>query len=120
MSSFGLSNNNTQGQVAGVVSHTKQNIVFSQNTDQLNSFVKGKRGVLCESHNPRACLNESMALLQKKAKQNDISAQYQLGLMYHYGEGVQQNDAKARELLDLAAKKGHSHAKELLNKITSP
>lgn len=109
-----------QGQMIGVVTNTKRNIVFLQNTDQLKSFTEGKQGVLCESHNPRACLKESMTLLYKKAEENDISAQYQLALMYHYGEGVKQNNQKAVELLKLAAEKGHPRAQELLNKIISP
>ena len=109
-----------QGQVVGVVFDAKRNIVFFKNTDQLRSFIKGEQGVLCESHDSITCLQESMTLLHKKAQQNDISAQYQLALMYHHGKGVKQNDKKAAELLKLAAEKGHARAQELLNKITSP
>ena len=39
-----------------------------------------------------------------------MNAQFSLGVMYEYGQGVAQNDAKAREWMEKAAAQGHVNA----------
>ena len=49
-------------------------------------------------------------ILQKKAKQGDADAQYELGRMYGKGEGVEQDYTKAAEWFEKAAEQGHAEA----------
>lgn len=46
----------------------------------------------------------------KAAEQGDINAQYNLGVMYEHGHGVEQSDLKAGEWYQLAADNGHPEA----------
>jgi TPR repeat protein len=50
-------------------------------------------------------------LVFERAKQGDVDAQYQLGLMYSVGfGGVAENDMKAKEWFESAAAQGHAGA----------
>ncbi len=44
------------------------------------------------------------------AENNDMNAQYNLGVMYEHGHGVKQSDLKAGEWYQLAADNGHPDA----------
>ena len=44
------------------------------------------------------------------AEQGDATAQYKLGVMYNYGEGVPEDDAEAVRWYRLAAEQGHASA----------
>jgi len=55
--------------------------------------------------------------LIKEAKQGDARAQYILGIMYNEGEGVPQDIAKAKELLNKAVAQGWDAAKDILDEI---
>ena len=46
----------------------------------------------------------------KAAENNDMNAQYNLGVMYEHGHGVKQSDLKAGEWYQLAADNGHPDA----------
>eukprot|EP01080_Neovahlkampfia_damariscottae_P000203 gene203-4449_t len=46
---------------------------------------------------------KSFNYFQIGANQNDAHCQYQLGMMYYYGEGVEQNDDKSLEYFKLSA-----------------
>jgi len=46
----------------------------------------------------------------KAAEQGDMNAQFNLGVMYEEGHGVEQSDLKAGEWYQLAADNGHSEA----------
>ena len=48
------------------------------------------------------------------AEQGDADAQYNLGLRYHYGEGVPQDDAEAVKWWRLAAEQGDATAQRNL------
>ena len=48
--------------------------------------------------------------IQKKAEQGDAEAQFDLGLLYYNGEGVEQSRTKAAEWCRLAAEQGHAKA----------
>ncbi|MDG1858941.1 MAG: tetratricopeptide repeat protein [Emcibacteraceae bacterium] len=56
--------------------------------------------------------NYEVALVEftKAADNNDMNAQYNLGLMYEHGHGVDQSDLKAGEWYQLAADNGHPEA----------
>ncbi|WP_444216008.1 tetratricopeptide repeat protein [Dialister hominis] len=53
----------------------------------------------------------------KAAKQGLASAQYDLGLMYEFGRGVEQSDEKAREWYQKAADQGFEDAMVALNSL---
>ncbi len=46
----------------------------------------------------------------KAAEDGDMNAQFNLGVMYEHGHGVQQSDLKAGEWYQLAADNGHPEA----------
>ncbi|MBT5186042.1 MAG: sel1 repeat family protein [Kordiimonadaceae bacterium] len=46
----------------------------------------------------------------KSAENDDMNAQYNLGVMYEHGHGVTQSDLKAGEWYQLAADNGHPDA----------
>ena len=46
----------------------------------------------------------------KAAEDGDVDAQYNLGVMYEHGHGVEQSDLKAGEWYQLAADNGHPEA----------
>lgn len=46
----------------------------------------------------------------KAAENDDMNAQYNLGVMYEHGHGVDQSDLKAAEWYQLAADNGHPEA----------
>jgi len=52
--------------------------------------------------------------LEPLAKQDDARAQYNLGVMYHHGWGVTQDDREAVEWFRSAAEQGHTHAQSSL------
>lgn len=47
--------------------------------------------------------------------QNSAPVQYELGLCYLRGDGVEQNGAEAQKWLRRAAEQGHQQARELLS-----
>ena len=49
--------------------------------------------------------------IEKKAKQGDAKAQFNLGVLYRNGKGVEQNHAEAAKWYLLAAKQGHAKAR---------
>jgi len=52
----------------------------------------------------------SQFMLRSLAEQGHAEAQYNLGVMYDYGEGVPEDDAEAMKWFRLAAEQGHQHA----------
>ncbi len=55
-----------------------------------------------------------VAWLRSEATNGVASAQYDLGMRYLSGKGVEKNEAVAREWLEKAAAKGHTYAKRAL------
>ena len=56
---------------------------------------------------------------QRLANQGNASAQYNLGVIYYKGEGVQKDNAKAVEWFKLAANQGHPRSKYNLEAMYS-
>lgn len=56
----------------------------------------------------------NLTTLEQKSNQGDASAQYNLGLMYEYGQGVPQDYAKAMEYYTKAANQGFAGAQNNL------
>jgi len=56
--------------------------------------------------------NYDVALVEftKAADEGDMNAQFNLGVMYEHGHGVDQSDLKAAEWYQLAADNGHPEA----------
>jgi hypothetical protein len=55
--------------------------------------------------------------IQKSADQGSADAQYNMGMLYHYGDGVPQNNSKAIEWLIKAARQGQPKAQEKLMRV---
>ena len=62
---------------------------------------------------------ESVKWFRKAAEQGHVVAQYNLGVMYDFGEGVPEDDAEAYAWLNIAAAQGNMRAKEAREAITS-
>ena len=62
-----------------------------------------------------ACAPDDLAGLITKADQGDAVAQHNLGLKYHTGEGVPQDDKEAARLYRLAADQGLAVAQSMLS-----
>jgi len=60
---------------------------------------------------------DAVTLFQQASKQGNRRAQYQLGLLYARGDGVQKNLVRARELLHAAAMQGHPKAQFYLGQM---
>ncbi len=54
--------------------------------------------------------DEKADTYRSAAEQGDAEAQYNLGMLYHYGTDVEQSDALAVEWLSKSAEQGHSQA----------
>ena len=57
--------------------------------------------------------------LHKAASKSDISSQYRLALMFHYGNGVRQNSELAKLWFHRAARRGHRLAQSVLYRFYS-
>jgi len=68
--------------------------------------------------NAEGNFGKALAVLQPLAKQGDECAQFHLGMMYLFGEGVEQDKARARELFEKSASKGNRAAKVQLDKLS--
>ena len=55
--------------------------------------------------------------LKKDAEAGHAEAQFELGLMYHEGHGLQQNCAEARRWYEKAAAQGHAEAQRGLGEL---
>jgi TPR repeat protein len=62
-------------------------------------------------------LKRTIAFQQRCAEQGKPTFQYDLGLRYLKGDGVEQNLETARKWLKLAADRGHSGAKKKLEEM---
>ena len=54
----------------------------------------------------------AMKWYQKAAAQGYAQAEYNIGILYFYGVGVERDEAKAREWWEKAAERGHEGAKK--------
>jgi TPR repeat protein len=59
-----------------------------------------------------------MKWYEKAAAQGDAQAEYHIGTLYFAGQGVERDEAKAREWWERAAAHGHEVAKEALEDIS--
>ena len=66
--------------------------------------------IMCRAKQVAAGSKEEIERLRGWVKKGKAWAMYGLGTMYTDGEGVQQSDTKAIELLEMAAKRGHATA----------
>jgi len=73
--------------------------------EQAMDFVKNKQ------------FADAATLFQQASEQGNRRAQYQLGLLYARGDGVQKNLVRARELLHKAAMQGHPKAQFYLGQM---
>jgi len=51
---------------------------------------------------------ENVLQFKKMAQQGDAKAQYELGVCYYYGDGVEKDLKKAKEWIEKARKAGYS------------
>ncbi len=64
--------------------------------------------------NNEALEQEALEQIEAEARQGDVNAQYQLGVRYGHGEGVDHNSDEAKKWVRLAAEKGHPQAQFML------
>lgn len=78
--------------------------LYSFSTSVFADNVKGEEAY--------AAGNYDVALVEftKAADKGDMNAQFNLGVMYEHGHGVEQSDLKAAEWYQLAADNGHPEA----------
>jgi len=50
-------------------------------------------------------------------EQGDAKAQYELGLLYVYGDGIPQDYTKATELFSKAAEQGYADAQNVIKQL---
>jgi GAF domain/Sel1 repeat/PilZ domain len=72
---------------------------------------KGSSAASANNHWPRA---KSLAELRKVADQGDADGQWQMGVRYHNGEDVPQDDTEAMRWFQLAAEQGNVEAQSAL------
>lgn len=77
--------------------------------------------IVCQSHksrtNAKRCRKQGQ--IRAKAEQGDASEQYNLGVMYEKGQGVQQDYAKAYMWISLAADQGLEDAIKKLDYLVN-
>ena len=61
--------------------------------------------------------NFQVSNLNRKAEQGDADAQFNLAVLYYYGDGVPQDYAKARQWWEQAAAQGHADAQYNLGQL---
>jgi len=59
-------------------------------------------------------MDDNISVYAEAAENGDAEAQYLLGLAYFYGDGVEEDDIKAYELIGAAADQGYEEALEFL------
>ena len=60
---------------------------------------------------------ESFERYKKAAEQGDVEAQYNLGLMYEFGDGVEEDFDQAVKWFEKAAERGHEGAQDALEQL---
>ena len=69
---------------------------------------------LADSHGGDLDCGLSIAVCLPLAEEGDVEAQFNLGKIYLYGDGVPRSDAEAARWLRLAADQGHAKAQNML------
>jgi TPR repeat protein len=64
-----------------------------------------------------AILKKTIAFQQQRALSGSPSAQYDLGLRYHTGDGLEKNAELARKWFEAAAKQGNNRAAQKLEEL---
>ena len=100
--------------VVGVFSRRANNYIRMIKGSILREFIAGDIGLNCEGLTPRACIKKEIDHLQEQAKRGSQIAQYSLGVMYYYGEGVEENLSSAFEWFQRAAEQGYADAQHSL------
>ena len=83
--------------IIGLIFFSFTSHVFADNSKGEEAYAAG---------NYEVALNE----FKKAADQGDMNAQFNLGVMYEHGHGVDQSDLKAAEWYQMAADNGHPEA----------
>lgn len=60
---------------------------------------------------------QAAQLLLPLAQQGHLDAQYTIGYLYHYGQGVPRNEKEANRWITTAAARGHVKAQEALQQL---
>jgi TPR repeat protein len=62
-------------------------------------------------------LRKTIEFQKKRAAEGSPSAQYELGLRYLHGDGLEKNEAEGRKWIEKSAKKDYSLAKKKLEEL---
>ena len=60
---------------------------------------------------------ESFKWYRRVADQGHVAAQAELGFLYRYGRGVEQNDIQAYKWLSISAREGHEQPQETKQRL---
>ena len=62
-------------------------------------------------------MKKAISWSTKAAEHGNVVAQYNLGVCYYYGEGVNQDYSKAYALFTKAAEQGYAEAQDALSRL---
>jgi len=106
-----ISSQASQPSVTEAASTASEQIAIDLGSSDQRSSGERSAGQLSADQRPRAM---SLPALRKLANQGDADAQWQMGVRYHNGEEVPQNDAQAVRWFLRAAEQGHVTAQATL------
>lgn len=102
--------------IAGV-SFVMRSLNLKERAEKGNSKAQIKLALLYLENPNEKYDTEAAKLLEMAAEQGESVAQYNLGLLYHGGRGVEKNDKKAAYWLDQAANQGDEDARKMIDSI---
>ncbi len=98
--------------IASSIQEGSQNINFAVPVTYLKKLIRENKkiGILSQSNQERKSHKNNLDEYQKLAQQGDTKTQYNLGVMYKYGQGVHQNYKQALYWFQKAGEQGHTEA----------
>jgi TPR repeat protein len=97
----------------------EQRAVAEERRERADRILRGATNIIqkLQDQMPIDTKKEVFAVFQAGADHGDVTAMRNLGITYHYGHGVAQDDAKAREWFEKAADKGDASAMSNLGSL---
>ena len=102
-----------RGEVVGVGYASSSNLLFSIPAHLLKDFIKGKRGINCDTFDDsRECLDEAVLFLTEEADRGYAVTEHLISRIYFYffGNGMARDEKKAMNLLESAGEQGYISA----------
>ncbi len=106
-----------EGHVVGVLFGGTLYKVSIIKIKHLRGLIVGDIGRNCNEENFIKCQKKSFNQFKSYAYKNNFLAQYQLGAMYYYGEGVEQDFEESFKWIHKSAMQNHPPAQYLIGKM---